>query len=116
MENFPFIIIFITVPTEKEAQKISDKLLQEKLVACVNIIKEVNSFFWWKNKIESANEILLVVKTQSKFFDDIVNAVKQLHSYDVPEIIAVPIINANKDYLDWIKENVKKNNILEKNY
>lgn len=107
MKKSSFIIIFITVPTEKEAKKISGKLLQEKLVACVNIIKEVNSSFWWKNKIETANEILLIAKTQSKFFDDIVKIVKSLHSYDVPEIIAVPIINANKDYLNWIKNSLK---------
>ncbi|MBU1630674.1 MAG: divalent-cation tolerance protein CutA, partial [Candidatus Omnitrophica bacterium] len=90
MKNFSFIIIFITTPTEKEAQKISDKLLKEKLVACVSIVKKVNSFFWWKNKIEFANEILLTAKTDLKFFNDIVRIVKQLHSYEVPEIIALP--------------------------
>ncbi len=115
MDNSSFIIIFITVPTEKEAQKISDKLLKEKLVACVNIVKEINSLFWWKEKIESANEILLTAKTELKFFNDIVRVTKQLHSYDVPEIIALPIIGANKDYLDWINESVEKTNISEKN-
>ncbi|MDD5454998.1 MAG: divalent-cation tolerance protein CutA [Candidatus Ratteibacteria bacterium] len=107
MKKFSFIIILITVPTKKEAKKISDKLLQEKLAACVNIIKGVNSSFWWKNKIETANEFLLTVKTRSKFFNDIVKVVKSLHSYDIPEIIAVPIINVNKDYLNWIKNSLK---------
>jgi periplasmic divalent cation tolerance protein len=108
MKKFSFIIIFITTPTEKEAQKISDKLLKEKLVACTNIIKNVDSRFWWKNKIESANEILLTAKTDLKFLNDIVKIVKQLHSYEVPEIIALPIIDANKDYLEWIKKSIKK--------
>ncbi len=107
MKNSSFIIIFITVPTKKEAKKISDELLKEKLAACVNIIKEVNSSFWWKNKIETSNEFLLTVKTQSKFFDDIVKVVKSLHSYEVPEIIAMPIVDANKDYLEWIKNSLK---------
>lgn len=105
MDNF--IAIFITVSTKKEAQKISKKLLEEKLVACINIIGQINSSFWWKNKIESANEILLIAKTQLIFFDEIVKVVKSIHSYAVPEIIALPIIGANKNYLDWIKENVK---------
>ncbi len=76
-------------------------------MACVNIVKKVNSFFWWKNKIESANEILLTAKTDLKFFNDIVKIVKQLHSYEVPEIIALPIIDRSKDYLEWIKESIK---------
>jgi len=107
MKKSSFIIIFITVPTQKEAKKISYKLLEEKLVACVNIVKGINSCFWWKNKIEFANEILLAAKTELKFFNDIVKTVKRLHSYDVPEIVALPIIGANKDYLDWIKESIK---------
>lgn len=108
MNSFPFIVVLITTSTEKEAKKISDKLLDKKLVACVNIVKKVNSFFWWKNKIESANEILLMAKTKINLFNDIVKLVKTLHSYEVPEIIAVPIINADENYLDWIKENFKK--------
>ena len=108
MKKLFFIIIFITTPTKKEAQKIANKLLNEKKVACVNIISGVNSHFWWKDKIESANEMLLIAKTELKFFNDIVKLVKKLHSYEVPEIIALPIINGNKDYLDWISKSIKK--------
>jgi periplasmic divalent cation tolerance protein len=108
MDNSSFIIILITVPTKKEAQKISDKLLQKKLIACINIIEKVNSLFWWKNKVNSAKEILLVAKTQRKFFNDILKTVKPLHSYDIPEIIAVPIIDADKNYLNWIEESFEK--------
>lgn len=107
MNDSPYIVILITTSTEKEAQKISDKLLNNKLVACVNIIKNVNSHFWWRKKIESANEILLVAKTKSKLFNEIIKTVKPMHGYDVPEIIALPIIDGNKDYLDWIKKNTK---------
>lgn len=103
-----FVVVFITTSTEKEAQKISNNLLKEKLVSCVNIIKGVNSRFWWKDKIESANEFLLIAKTELNLFKNIVKIVKTLHSYEVPEIIALPIIDGNKDYLDWIKKSIKK--------
>ena len=102
-----FVVIFITTSTKKEAKKISNNLLKEKLVSCVNIIKGVNSHFWWKGKIESANEVLLIAKTESRFFNDIVKIVKTLHSYEVPEIIALPIIDGNKDYLNWISKSIK---------
>ncbi len=81
--------------------------MNEKKVACINIIKGVNSHFWWKGEIEFTNEILLIAKTESKFLNDIVKSVKKLHSYEVPEIIALPIIDGNKDYFDWIKKSVK---------
>jgi periplasmic divalent cation tolerance protein len=103
-----FVVVFITTSTEKEAQKISNNLLKEKLVSCVNIIKGVHSHFWWKDKIESANEFLLIAKTELNFFKNIVKIVKTLHSYEVPETIALPIIDGNKDYLDWIKKSIKK--------
>jgi len=108
MKDFSFILIFITVSTRKEAQKISDKLLEEKLVACTNIIKNANSLFWRKNKIESTNEFLLIAKTEFIFFNDIVNTLKPLHCYDVPKIITIPTINTNKNYLDRIKKSIKK--------
>ena len=96
------IVIFITTSTEKEAKRICDKLLNEKLVACVNIIKGINSHFWWQDKIEFSNEMLLIAKTKSQFFNDIVKLVKKLHSYEVPEIIAIPIVAGSKEYLRWI--------------
>jgi len=97
-------IIFITCKDIKEARKISKTLLEQKLVACTNIIKGVSSSYWWKGKIENSNEALITAKTTKKLFDKVVLAVKKIHSYQVPEIIAVPIISGNPDYLKWIKE------------
>jgi periplasmic divalent cation tolerance protein len=104
MKKSTFIVIFITTNTEKEAQRIAGKLLDKKKVACVNIISKINSHFWWKGKIGSSEEVLLIAKTESKFFNDIVKIVKKIHSYEVPEIIALPIIDGNKEYLEWMSK------------
>lgn len=101
------IVVLVTAKDTEEAQKISRKLLEGKLAACVNIVKGVRSLFWWQGKVDQADEALLVIKTQQERFPEIVSAVKSAHSYDVPEIIALPIIDGNKDYLTWIDESVK---------
>ena len=96
------IVVFITVADEEEARLISRVLLKQKKAACINIIPGVNSLFWWQEKIDSAQESLLVIKTRSVLLDEITQLVKEIHSYDVPEIIALPIIGGNKDYLEWV--------------
>lgn len=106
MKRSSFIVIFITTDTEREAERITKELLNEKLVACVNILPKINSHFWWKGKIDSVDEVLLTAKTQSKFFNDIVKLVKKLHSYEIPEIIALPVIDGNKEYLNWISKSI----------
>ena len=106
--KFQYIIVLITCSSKKEATKIKDVLLTEKKAACINVFPpKVNSFFWWQGKIDSCSEVLLVVKTRRDVFKDVVSLVKKNHKYEVPEIIALPIINGNKDYLKWIDETVK---------
>ena len=101
-----YIIVFITVKNLGEAKRISEGLLKEKLIACANIIRGVESFFWWQGKIDKAKEVLLIVKTQRRLFSKIVKTVKSLHSYDCPEVIALPIVDGSKDYLKWIDNSV----------
>jgi periplasmic divalent cation tolerance protein len=101
------VLIFITAGTQKEAERIADALLTRKKAACVNILTGIKSLFWWQGKIDSAGEVLLAVKSESQFLDAIVKLVKKLHSYDVPEIIAVPIIGGNEEYLEWINDSLK---------
>jgi periplasmic divalent cation tolerance protein len=103
----PFIVIFITCSGDNEAKKIADTLLTRKNAACVNILPRVRSLFWWQGKIDSADEVLLIAKTESRLLDDVVKLVKKLHSYDVPEIIAMPIAGGNSDYLKWIDKTTK---------
>jgi len=106
MEESAYIVLFITTDTAEEARQISQVLLEQKKAACVNIIPGVNSLFRWDGKVDSARENLLVVKTKASVLDEVIKLVKKAHSYDVPEIIALPIIGGNKDYLDWIGESV----------
>lgn len=100
------IVVLITTKDTKEAQKIAKGLLNKKLVACVNTIAGVNSFFWWNGKIDKAKEVLLMAKTRKSHFSKIVKEVKRLHSYDVPEVIALPVAAGNQDYLKWIEQSI----------
>ena len=100
-------VIFVTVPDKKQARQIANKLIKTKLAACVNIIPGVESLFSWKGKIDSAKELLLIIKSEKSKLPKIIKTVKSLHSYEVPEIIALPIIAGNKEYLSWIDECIR---------
>ncbi len=100
-------IIFITASKPEEAEKIAKGLLESKLAACVNIVPRVKSYFWWEGKIDRADELLLIVKTRKSLVNKLIKKVKSLHSYTVPEVVAFPIINGNKDYLKWIDDSTK---------
>ncbi len=99
-----YLVLFITTADDEEAQLISRVLLEQRKAACVNIVPRVNSLFWWQGNIEKAEESLLVVKTRAKLLDEIIQLVKEIHSSDVPEIIALPIVGGSKDYLKWVGE------------
>ncbi len=105
-DSVDYIVIFITVSTNQEANAIADILVQERKAACVNIVPGLQSKFWWQGKMESADESLLIVKTKAAILDSVIDRVKQIHSYDVPEIIALPVIGGNEDYLNWIQNEV----------
>ena len=99
-----YIVILVTAKDEAQANKIAEKLVADKLVACANIVRGIQSIFWWEGKVDRAEETLLILKSRRRHFPSIVKTVKSLHSYDVPEIIALPIVEGNKDYLKWITE------------
>ncbi|MCK5038941.1 MAG: divalent-cation tolerance protein CutA [Thermoplasmata archaeon] len=98
------ILVMITAPNDKEATMISQTLLDEKLIACANRFP-VNSIYRWQGKVEDDEEIMLLCKTQDIRLDEIITRVKELHSYEVPEIIAIPMIGGSEDYLAWVDEN-----------
>lgn len=102
-----YIIIFITVPNKKEARRIAIGLIKNKLAACVNIIDRVDSFFRWQAKLDNAKELLLIVKSKKQNLAKIIKLVKSLHSYDVPEIIALPLVGGYRPYLRWIDDSVR---------
>ena len=103
-----YIVIFITCSNKKEAKHIAQKLIKNRLAACVNIIEEIESVFWWQGKIDNAREVLLIIKSKKSKLNSIIKLVKSVHSYEVPEIIALPIIGGYKPYLDWLDESVRK--------
>jgi len=106
MEKSANVVVFIT-STDEEAHKIAKALLTQRKAACVNIVPRVSSFFWWQDKLDSAQESLLIVKTKTQLLNEIITLVKGIHSDEVPEIIALPIVGGNQDYLDWIGKEVK---------
>lgn len=96
------IVIFCTVPTKDDAKKISNAIVSERLAACVSIVDKVHSVFSWNSELCTENEMLLIIKTRRELFDKIEAVIKALHSYNVPEIIALPVIVGSEDYLGWI--------------
>lgn len=101
-----YIVIFVTTPNKKEANHIAEELIKNKLAACINIIGNIESTFWWQAKIEREKEVLLIVKSKKSKLTKIIKLVKSLHSYKVPEVIALPIVGGEKKYLRWIDESL----------
>lgn len=99
-----YIVVLMTAKNKSEAEKIATALVSEKLIACANIVDNVQSVFSWQGKLDAAGESLVVMKTQKKLFQKLKIRIKLLHSYDVPEIIALPIVDGDKSYLNWVKE------------
>ncbi len=102
-----YVTILVTTKDKKEAQQIAKGLLSAKLIACANMIEGVQSMFWWEGKIDSAKETLLVLKTKQSSFKKVEAKVRLLHSYKVPEIIALPVLAGSTDYLKWIEDSLK---------
>ena len=98
--------VFITAPNEEEAGQIAKILVGESLCACVNIIPGIRSIYRWQGKICDEEEVMMIAKTSSVMAPVLVKRVKELHSYEVPEIICLPITTGSGDYLDWIDESV----------
>lgn len=100
------ILVLTTTGSEEEAGKIARALVERRLAACVNISPRVSSTYRWQGKIEEAEEFLLIIKTSAEKFDHIRNAIRELHSYEVPECIAIPIVDGSVSYLTWISDSL----------
>jgi periplasmic divalent cation tolerance protein len=95
------VTVMVTIP-EKDAPDLAKMLLQERVCACVNIIKGAHSIFWWEGKIEEAEETILLIKTKESLFAKLKTLIMHNHPYEIPEIIAFKINNINQEYLDWL--------------
>jgi len=100
-------IVLSTAGSEEEARKIARHLVEQKLAACVNIIPRVESIYRWQQRVESSAECLLLIKTTSAKFPAVRDAIQKLHSYELPECVALNIEDGSADYLDWIEKSVK---------
>jgi periplasmic divalent cation tolerance protein len=97
-----YIIVMVTTANKQEAENIAQRLLKERLIACANIIGPVSSLFHWAGKIEKAEEYLIFMKSREDLFEKLAETVKALHSYEVPEILVLPIVEGSRAYLDWL--------------
>jgi len=102
-----FLIIFCTVPDKETAQNIACHLVEEKKAACCNIIPAIKSVYFWENQLQQDEEQLLIIKTREDRFHSLQKRIMELHPYSIPEIIAIPIIHSNQEYLNWVNENVE---------
>jgi periplasmic divalent cation tolerance protein len=100
------IVVLVTGKNARQCSRIARHLLERKLIACANLIPQVCSLYTWKGKVADEKECLMVLKSSRKLFPALRREVEKLHSYSVPEIIAVPIVEGSRAYLDWITENV----------
>ncbi len=104
MPDVACLVVLITVGSREEAQRIARQLVEHRLAACVNITQAVESWFRWRGKIDRASEALLIVKTVSTRLPVLVSRVRAWHSYDSPEIIALPIVGGDAEYLKWVRD------------
>ena len=101
------IVVLVTTPNREVAERIARRLVEARLAACINIVDGTKSMYWWKGKIEEDNEVLMIIKTRLDLFNELVEEVKKNHVYEVPEVIALPIIIGYRDYIDWLEEETK---------
>jgi len=103
-----FVVVFVTVGSADEGDRLARALVESRLAACVNRVRAVQSIYRWQGKIESSDEELLIVKTRRDLFERLKEKIQQLHSYQVPEIIALPILAGSESYLRWLEEELSK--------
>jgi periplasmic divalent cation tolerance protein len=102
-----FIAVFVTAPSREEGENIGRRLVEEKLAACANLVPGIFSVYRWKGAVETAAEVLLILKTERTLLDEVVARVKAMHSYEVPEVVALPLTGGSSDYMKWLEESVR---------
>ncbi|MFB6257434.1 MAG: divalent-cation tolerance protein CutA [Flavobacteriales bacterium] len=98
--------IYITTESKEEAKKVAAPLIEEGLAACANIIPGMKSVFYWEGEVQSEEECILIVKTDERMNERVMERVRTLHSYDCPCMLVLPVKDGNKDFLDWVQEQI----------
>ncbi len=100
------LIVLVTAKDRKEADRIATNLVRQRLAACVSIVPAIYSRYWWNKRIEGGKEVLLMIKTASSRYKALEKRIQEIHSYKVPEILALPVMEGNADYLKWLKQSI----------
>lgn len=102
-----YIQVFTTVENRDDADQIAKTLVEKRLAACIQIIGPLTSYFQWEGKLESSQEYLCLIKSREDIYPKLEEAIKRLHPYEVPEILAIPVIKGSKEYLNWLDQELK---------
>jgi periplasmic divalent cation tolerance protein len=103
------IVVLNTCASEAEAERLARLLIEERLAACVSIVPRLRSFYHWKGAVDSSDECLLLIKSSRELFDQLRLAIEKAHAYEVPEVLALPVVAGAASYLDWLEANLKAN-------
>ncbi|MBN1850432.1 MAG: divalent-cation tolerance protein CutA [Deltaproteobacteria bacterium] len=103
-----YIQVLTTLETKEDARAVANEVVAKKLAACAQVIGPITSTYWWEGIVEEAEEWLLIMKTRKGLYDDLERVIKEMHFYEVPEILAVPVVEGNPDYLRWLDREVKE--------
>jgi periplasmic divalent cation tolerance protein len=104
------IQVFTTAGDKEEAQRIAKAIVEQRLAACVQVLGPIYSSYWWEDELETAEEYLCLMKADRRLYDELEAAIKEVHSYDTPEILAMPVVEGNPDYLQWLQDELKYGN------
>lgn len=101
------IVVYVTVPNKDAGKDLANSIVNARLAACVNQVPGVESTYWWEGKVETDSEVLLIIKTRESLLQALTQHVIENHKYEVPEVVALPIIGGNPPYLKWLEDNTK---------
>jgi periplasmic divalent cation tolerance protein len=101
-------LVYIICKTSAEADSLGEVIVERRLAACVNIIDGMRSIYWWDGKVERGQEAVLIAKTRTSLVDELTEAIKAMHGYEVPCVVVMPITGGNSDFLSWIREETKE--------
>ncbi len=102
-----YIQLFTTTEKKDDAEIISREVVEKRLAACVQVVGPITSTYWWEEEIQTTEEWLCIMKSRSDLYNELEEAIKSIHPYEVPEIVALPIVSGSQSYLDWLEQEVK---------
>ncbi|MEJ2724971.1 MAG: divalent-cation tolerance protein CutA [Deltaproteobacteria bacterium] len=101
-----FIQVFMTAEKKEEAESIAGAVVEKRLAACAQVLGPIRSRYWWKDKVETSEEWLCIMKSRKALFENLEKTIREMHPYDVPEIVALPIVSGSRDYLKWLSKEI----------